>query len=153
MPQRFRSHIEKFVPLTDGEFADILSFFQVQEVKKKVNLLREGEVCRYHYFVLSGCLRKFFITEKGQEQTTEFAIENWWMTDTMAYERRQPTGFYIQTVEPAAHRLCGTGKIIGGFPKDGTLFPLYLPAGLCGFSDADQVFIRVFQGSVLSSFQ
>ena len=120
MPQRFRSHIEKFVPLTDNEFADILSFFQVQEVKKKVNLLREGEVCRYHYFVLSGCLRKFFITEKGQEQTTEFAIENWWMTDTMAYERRQPTGFYIQTVEPCSVLridYASQEKLLAAFPK------------------------------------
>jgi CRP-like cAMP-binding protein len=68
-------------------------------VRKKENLLVEGQICKYHYFVLNGCLRKFFINEKGNEQTTEFAIENWWITDNIAYEYRLPTEFYIQAVE------------------------------------------------------
>src|SRR5690606_16162274 len=56
-------------------------------------------VCKHHYFVLKGLLRKFYINEKGIEQTTEFAIETWWITDNIAYEHRQPTEFYIQAVE------------------------------------------------------
>ncbi|WP_423912764.1 hypothetical protein [Flavobacterium sp.] len=44
-------------------------------------------------------MSKFFINDKGIEQTTEFAIENWWMTDNIAYERRLLTSFYIQAVE------------------------------------------------------
>jgi CRP-like cAMP-binding protein len=68
-------------------------------VRKKENLLVEGQICKYHYFVLSGCLRKFFVNEKGNEQTTEFAIENWWITDHIAFEHRLPTEFYIQAVE------------------------------------------------------
>lgn len=99
MAEQFRNHIEKFTRLSDEEFADIFAFFQTVTVRKKENLLVEGQVCKYHYFVLSGCLRKFFVNEKGIEQTTEFAIENWWMTDNIAYEQRKPTGFYIQAVE------------------------------------------------------
>ena len=63
--------------------------------------MTEGKICKYHFFVLNGCLRKFFINEKGIEQTTEFAIENWWLTDNMAFERELETGFYIQAVEPS----------------------------------------------------
>ena len=99
MIERFKQHIDKFTKITEEEFSEILSFFDEQEVKKKENLLIEGAVCRYHYFVLNGCLRKFFVNEKGVEQTTEFAIETWWMTDNFAYERREATSFYIQAVE------------------------------------------------------
>src|SRR3954468_1122529 len=99
MSEQFRKHIEKFIKINDEEFSGIFSFFQVQDVKKKENLLIAGKICKYHYFVLEGCLRKFFINEKGIEQTTEFAIENWWITDNMAYEHRQPTEFYFQAVE------------------------------------------------------
>jgi CRP-like cAMP-binding protein len=67
--------------------------------KKKQNLMTEGEICRSMYFVVKGCLRKFFINEKGVEQTTEFAIENWWITDTFAYERQSVSNFSIQSVE------------------------------------------------------
>jgi CRP-like cAMP-binding protein len=99
MIERLKKHIDKFIKITDEEFSAILSFFHEREVKKKENLLVEGAVCRHHYFVLNGCLRKFFVNEKGVEQTTEFAIETWWMTDNFAYERKLPTSFYIQAVE------------------------------------------------------
>ncbi len=59
----------------------------------------EGQICRHHYFVLDGLLRKFYINEKGTEQTTEFAIETWWLTDNFAYENQLATDFYILAVE------------------------------------------------------
>lgn len=99
MSQIFKNHLEKFIKIDESEFADILSFFEIKSVKKKENLLVEGQICKSHYFVLNGCLRKFFINGKGIEQTTEFAIENWWITDNLAYERGLSTEFYIQAVE------------------------------------------------------
>lgn len=95
----FKKHLEKFITPTDEAFEGILKFFDTKLVAKKENLLEEGKVCRYHYFVLSGMLRKFFVNEKGVEQTTEFAIETWWLTDNIAYEHKLPTAFYIQAVE------------------------------------------------------
>jgi CRP-like cAMP-binding protein len=95
----FKTHIDKFISITNSEYEDVLRFTNTCSVKKKENLLAEGQLCRYQYFVLTGCLRKFFINDKGIEQTTEFAIEHWWMTDNIAFEHRQPTQFYIQAVE------------------------------------------------------
>jgi CRP-like cAMP-binding protein len=99
MSEIFKQHLEKFIEIDEKEFSDILVFFQFQKVKKKENLIIEGQICKSHYFVLNGCLRKFFINEKGIEQTTEFAIETWWMTDNFAYERGLSTEFCIQAVE------------------------------------------------------
>jgi len=101
MTDLFKKHIEKFIVINEEEFSEVLSFFQVEQVQKKQNLMMEGQVCKYHYFVLKGCLRKFFVNEKGIEQTTEFAIENWWLTDNKAFEQRLPTEFFIQAVEPS----------------------------------------------------
>jgi CRP-like cAMP-binding protein len=101
MSEIFKKHVTKFTEIDEREFSGILSFFQTQRVKKKENLLVEGQICKSHYFVLSGCLRKFFVNKKGIEQTTDFAIENWWMTDHISYEHRSPTTFYIQAVENA----------------------------------------------------
>ncbi len=98
----FKAHLDKFITISDEEFASVLSFFEPLEIKKKQNLILSGELCRSMYFVQKGCLRKFFINEKGVEQTTEFAIENWWMTDTFAYERQVKSGFTIQAVEHSA---------------------------------------------------
>lgn len=95
----FKQHLQKFIAISDPEFLSVLSFFEMIPVKKKQILMREGEVCDKHFFVLKGCLRKYFVNEKGVEQTTEFAIENWWMTDNMAYEHGLKTEFYFQAVE------------------------------------------------------
>lgn len=116
----FKSHIQKFIELNEEEFDAIMAFFQTAHYKKKENLLVEGQICKSHYFVLKGCLRKFFVNEKGVEQTTEFAIENWWMTDNMAYEHKLPTEFYIQAVENSEVLLIDSSsqeKLLAEFPK------------------------------------
>jgi len=100
MSEIFKNHIRKFTQLNEADFEDILRFFKIRHVRKKENLLVEGQICKSHFFVLEGCLRKFFVNDKGVEQTTEFAIENWWITDNMAYEHQLKTEFYIQAVEP-----------------------------------------------------
>lgn len=97
--ENFKAHLKKFITISEEEFESVFSHFEVLEVKKKQNLLSETEIGKFKYFVVQGCLRKFFINEKGVEQTTEFAIENWWIADNEAFEHQKPSHFYIQTVE------------------------------------------------------
>jgi CRP-like cAMP-binding protein len=120
MSQIFKNHLEKFIEINTKEFEDISTFFEVKKVKKKSNLLIEGQICNSHYFVLKGCLRKFFINEKGIEHTTEFAIENWWLTDNFSYERGLASDFYIQAVEDSEVLVIDRElqeKLLIAFPK------------------------------------
>lgn len=94
----FKQHINKFTKINDEQFAEVLGYFNSKTLLKKENLLTEGQFCKANYFVVKGILRKFFINQKGVEQTTEFAIENWWMTETFSYFNQTPTEFYIQAV-------------------------------------------------------
>lgn len=104
MPDPLVQHIRKFVTIEEQDAPEILSFFQHITVSKKENLLREGEACKVNYFVVKGCLRMFFVNEKGIEQTTQFAIENWWLADYMSLLTGQPSGFFIQAVEQSEVR-------------------------------------------------
>ena len=99
MSEPLLNHLSKFVALPAEDQAGILAFFRPKHFNKKENLLEAGKLCKSHYFIAKGCLRLFFINEKGVEQTTHFAIENWWLTDYLAFQNGQPTGFYIQAVE------------------------------------------------------
>ncbi|WP_428660393.1 Crp/Fnr family transcriptional regulator [Runella sp.] len=99
MSEHLRRHIEKFTEINQEDFAGILAFFHPLELKKKENLLTEGKICRSNYFVVEGCLRMFFINDKGVEQTIQFAIENWWLADYASFEAQKPSEFYIQAVE------------------------------------------------------
>lgn len=99
MSATLKAHIEKYIRVSDADFAGILSFFETLAMRKKANLLTEGKVCRYHYFVVRGCLRMFFVNEKGVEQTTHFALEQWWLSDYASFESGKASDFYIQAVE------------------------------------------------------
>ena len=92
-------HIKKFIDLDESESEIIISHFEEKSFKKKSLLLEEGQICNTQYFVLKGCLRLYIINDKGTEQTLQFGIENWWITDYMSLQTQNPTHFYIQTVE------------------------------------------------------
>ncbi|RYG35263.1 MAG: Crp/Fnr family transcriptional regulator [Chitinophagaceae bacterium] len=92
-------HIARFVDVTTSDFENILSYFKPVNIEKKKNLLTEGKVCTSNYFVMKGCLRMFFINEKGIEQTTQFALENWWIADYTSFSNQKPAAYYIQAVE------------------------------------------------------
>jgi CRP/FNR family transcriptional regulator, anaerobic regulatory protein len=69
------------------------------ELKKREFLLKEGEVSRCNYFVESGCLRMFYNNDKMVEQTTQFALETWWLSDYFSFSKQQPSEYFIQAVE------------------------------------------------------
>jgi CRP/FNR family transcriptional regulator len=93
------NHINRFVSLNDTEVAILLPYLQFRSVKKKEHLLKEGQICTANYFIAAGCCRCYFINDKGIEQTFQFGIENWWVTDYASLENKKPSHFYIQAVE------------------------------------------------------
>lgn len=95
------AHIARYVTLTPAEAAAVTAYFSIQTVPRKGHLLAAGQPCAASYFVLQGCLRLYFITEKGTEQTTQFALESWWLADYGSLLSGQPSAFCIQAVEPS----------------------------------------------------
>jgi Cyclic nucleotide-binding domain. len=100
MAHPFITHVQKIIQVSTLNEVQVLSYFEEQQCPKKDILLPSNTRCKYHYFVIEGCLRMFFINEKGIEQTVQFAIENWWLTDYMAFAEKTTSEFSIQAVEP-----------------------------------------------------
>ena len=44
-------------------------------------------------------MRLYFINRNGQEQITQFGIENWWITDYNSLETGHASNYYIQAIE------------------------------------------------------
>jgi len=95
----FVTHIRRYVDLTDDDVLKLEKYFQPMELKRREYLLREGEICSNNYFVEKGCLRMFFNNDKMVEQTTQFAIEDWWLSDYFSFARQSPSEYAIQAVE------------------------------------------------------
>ena len=99
MLQPLQLHIERFLRLSNEDFEAVARFFKRVTVKKKQNLLVEGKISQSNYFVEKGLLRLFFVNNNGIEQTTQFAMENWWLSDYTSFSSRKPATFNIQAVE------------------------------------------------------
>ncbi|KQR70201.1 Crp/Fnr family transcriptional regulator [Pedobacter sp. Leaf176] len=93
------AHINKFIDLSTNEQEILVSLLKSSTYKKKAFLHEAGATCRANYFVVKGCLRLYFIDIKGVEQTTQFAIENWWISDLTSFLFQQASDFYIQAAE------------------------------------------------------
>jgi len=92
-------HINKFTTLIADEIDLINQLVTVQKIKKRDFLLQSGKICKSNYFVVKGCLRLYFVDRKLTEQITQFAIENWWITDQDSFDSGRPSQYYIQAVE------------------------------------------------------
>ena len=99
MADHLKNHIARFIEISGKDYAEMLPYFTVIDAAKKQNLLVEGNTCKANYFVSTGCLRMFFINEKGVEQTVQFALENWWLADYGSFSSQKPSAFYIQAIE------------------------------------------------------
>lgn len=99
MYQELYNHIRRYVPLSAEEESVLASNLSHRVLKKKEHLLTAGQVCHANYFIVKGCLRLYIVTESGHEQTVQFAIENWWMTDYNTLGTSRITHVNIQSVE------------------------------------------------------
>lgn len=99
MYPNFIAHLKKHISLNDEEVELLLSYVKPFSTRKKDFLIKEGQVCKANYFVEQGLLRMFFINNKGIEQTTQFALEKWWIADYMSLTMQAASHFYIQAVE------------------------------------------------------
>jgi len=99
MQNAILNHIQKFINLEPSEIDILESCFSTLQIKKKEHVLKEGQICNTMYFVVKGCMRQYIINPKGTEQTLQFGIENWWITDYLSYHNHIPSSFYLQAVE------------------------------------------------------
>lgn len=72
--------------------------FRVKKAAKKDQLLTMGQVCKYVYFVVNGCLRTFYTTEKGEEFTRCIALENSFCWSMPGFLRQTPATENIEAL-------------------------------------------------------
>ena len=96
---RLIAHIKTYVPLSEEESEEILGFFDYHSLKKKEMLLAAEKKCDTLFFVAKGCLQLYFVDGLGNPKTSQFAIENWWLTDFLAFQYQRESNFYVETVE------------------------------------------------------
>ncbi|SEJ40363.1 cAMP-binding domain of CRP or a regulatory subunit of cAMP-dependent protein kinases [Dyadobacter koreensis] len=76
-----KQHIAKTVSLSEDQFDYVFSHFTMQAYKKGQAVISEGEKVNHEYFVVSGCLKAFYITDEIKMYILQFAMPTWWTSD------------------------------------------------------------------------
>lgn len=92
-------HFARLIDLTESEKKIVASLVQVVEVNRWDILLAEGQICKYEYFVLSGCLRSYYVDANLKEHTVMFALEGWWTGDLRSFHKNIPSNVAIEALE------------------------------------------------------
>jgi CRP-like cAMP-binding protein len=145
MSSALQKHISQYVKLEPKVFPELLNHFELIKAKKKQDLTTDGKISS-HYFVSKGCIRMFFVNDKGVEQTVQFAIENWWLSDYMSFSGQKRSDYTIQAVENSevlAIDYASQEKLLIRFPQMERYFRLVQQRALA----ASQHRIKVIFGS------
>ncbi len=90
-------YISKYMTLTNDEKKVIIDLNLFRQIKKGTILLEEGQRSKEGYFVIKGCMRKFYIID-GEEKTTNFYTEMEGEIPECVLNKR-PSSYYLSCIE------------------------------------------------------
>lgn len=79
--ETLKAHIAKTASLTDEQFDYFFSHFNKRSFKKGQAIITEGDLVGCEYFVISGCLKSFYINNDQKMFILMFAMSTWWASD------------------------------------------------------------------------
>lgn len=101
MIDMLRQHIMDRLGNDIDHLDEVLATFQYIKAKRNQLLLQQGNICKYVYFVASGCLQVFVYDKDMNETTRDIITENNWCSELISFGSGQPATENIRTVEPS----------------------------------------------------
>jgi CRP-like cAMP-binding protein len=96
--QQLLSYIQTHHPLSNAAIEALHQCLAKIELPKNEFLISEGQICKYLYFLDSGCVRGFYNID-GKDITQWFGFENDFATSFRSFIAQVPTAEYIHAVE------------------------------------------------------
>ncbi|PZO24506.1 MAG: Crp/Fnr family transcriptional regulator [Flavobacteriaceae bacterium] len=96
-----KQHIAKTASLSEEEFEHFFSHFKVESFKKGEVVINEGDDVEKEYFVLSGCLKTFFMNDNIKMHILQFTMPTWWTSDYAALYNKTKATITIDCISDA----------------------------------------------------
>ncbi len=145
---RIRQKLNDLLNHTEEDLInDYLNILQFRKIRKRQLIAQPGFPRQHETYVVKGTFRAFFIDDSGNEQTIQFAIDDWYINDLRSYISGEPATLYIEALEDS---------IIADIPKQAfealcdqypAMQKLYRIAAQRGFAYAQKRMISNLQKS------
>jgi CRP-like cAMP-binding protein len=94
-------HIAQNASLTPEQFDYFFSHFKPLSYKKGQTIISEGDSVDCEYFVVSGCLKAFYINDDIKMYILQFAMPTWWTSDYAALYNQTKATIHIDCITDA----------------------------------------------------
>ncbi|WP_299899809.1 hypothetical protein [uncultured Aquimarina sp.] len=85
--EQLAAYFRRYGKISIPDIDYFFTLMQIKEFSKSEFILEAGKTCKHHYFISKGLTRTLYIDHKGSEKITQFAIENWWLTNWDSYKQ------------------------------------------------------------------
>lgn len=92
-------YLSKWATITESDNVIIEKAFEEVSVKKKKDLLEPREVCNHIYFIVKGCLRSYYVDDRGNEHIYQIRMDNNWISDLESFFTHKASKYYIEALE------------------------------------------------------
>lgn len=96
---QIEAQIGAYIQLTEEEKKAILGTIVVKKMAKGTDLLRAGMLTLNAYQVLAGCVRKYYLTEEGEDKTVDFFTEGQTAANFDTINNQVPSEYYLTCAE------------------------------------------------------
>lgn len=115
MNKKLLTFMQKNMKINQNEINEIAEELKVEEYKKGTILLKQGEVSKKCYFVLSGCIRQYSVDNEGNENTFNFFTEEQSAVMFKSYTQKIESNYSLVCVENST-------LIIGDLDSESNIF-------------------------------
>jgi len=92
-------NIKQHASISDLDLEKFVSALKVRYIKKKKNLLNEGDNADMMFYINEGLFRYYIFDEQGAEHTIDLIAQNNWFGDAKAFLSQDKAGINIEALE------------------------------------------------------
>jgi CRP-like cAMP-binding protein len=92
-------NIQKHAPISTKDMEKITAALKLRTIKKRKNILSEGEDCQNIFYLNEGLCRYYIYDQEGIEHTIDLIAQHNWFGDAKAFLKQEPAVINIEALE------------------------------------------------------
>ncbi|MCG9794172.1 Crp/Fnr family transcriptional regulator [Flavobacterium algicola] len=117
MQHSINNHVKKHISATENDLVLFNNVLNEVTIAKGAYLLQPGHHVTEEFFVVKGCLKAYYMDNRGNKHIIQFAVENWWVGDFDAFYNEGTSSIYIEAVEDSQLLSIESSKLNKVFEK------------------------------------
>lgn len=99
MFETLMNFIRQTAPVSEEGIQQVISALKVRHIKKKKNILNEGDPANMMFYVNEGLFRYYIFDEQGIEHTIDLVAQHNWFGDAKAFLSQESAEINVEALE------------------------------------------------------